>query len=126
MKLGKVVVVDPRGLDVRWPPSPSLRLPVPSMRKRPGKRPRRLRPLRPAVLGEKDRKGPGKIDKKGEAYRRIARIVMKLGGGLVYDVRGLHIELPPSPSLRLPVPSMRKRPGKRPRQMEADEARGAR
>ena len=126
LKLGGVEVGDMRGLNTELPPSPFLRLPVPSMRKRPGKRPRRLRPLRPAVLGEKDRKGPGKIDKEGEAYRRIARIVMKLGGGLVYDVRGLHIELPPSPSLRLPVPSMRKRPGKRPRQMEADEARGAR
>ena len=114
-RVGGVVVVALRGLVRRLPLPSSLRLPVPSMGKRPGKRPRRLRPLRPAVLGEKDRKGPGKIDKEGEAYRRIARIVMKLGGGLVYDLRGLDIELPPSPYLRLPAPSMRKRPGKRPR-----------
>ena len=110
MKLGGGLVHDLKGLDMELPPSPFLRLPVPSMRKRPGKRPRRLRPLRPAVLDEKDRKGPGKIDKEGEAHRRNARIVMKLGGELVHDLKGLDIELPPSPFLRLPVPTMRNRP----------------
>ena len=125
MKLGRGLVYDLRGLDIELPPSPSLRLPVPFMGKRPGKRPRRLRPLRPAVLGEKDRKGPGKIDMEGEAYRRNARIVMKLGGGLVYDFRGLDVELPPSPSLRSPVPSMRKRPGKKAEAAEAEEADSA-
>ena len=35
---------------------------------------------------------------------------MKLGGVVVQDRRGLEPELPLSPSLRLPVPSIGKRP----------------
>ena len=114
MKLGGGLVYDLRGLDVELPPSPSLRSPVPSMRKRPGKRPRRLRPLRAAVPGEKDRKGPGKIDREGAAYKRDARIVTRVGGVVVVALRGLVRRLPLPSSLRLPVPSMRKRPGKSP------------
>ena len=110
LKLCGVVVHDMRGLDTELPPSPFLRWSVPSMGKRPGKTPRRLRPMRPAVLGEKDRKGPGKRVREGEAYRRSARIGLKLGGVLVHDMRGRDTELPPSPFLRLPVPSMGKRP----------------
>ena len=109
-KLFGVVVHDRRGRDTELPPSPFLRWSVPSMGKRPGKTPRRLRPMRPAVLGEKDRKGPGKRVREGEAYRRSARIGLKLGGVLVHDMRGRDTELPPSPFLRLPVPSMGKRP----------------
>ena len=39
-----------------------------------------------------DEKGPGKTGKEGKAYRRHPRIVMKLDGGLVYELRGLDIE----------------------------------
>ena len=70
-----------------------------------------------AVLGEKDREGPGKTSKEGKAYRRNAGIVIKLWGIVVGDLRDLDIDLPLSPSLRLPVPSMRKKPGKRPRRV---------
>ena len=64
-----------------------------------------------AVLGEKDRKGPGKTVREGEAYRRSARRRRKLFGVVVHDMRGRDTELPPSPFLRLLVPSMGKRPG---------------
>ena len=50
-------------------------------------------------FGEKDRDGPGKTRKEGEAYRRNAGIVMKLWGIVVDDLGGLDIELPLSPSL---------------------------
>ena len=73
--------------------------------------------MRSAILDEKDREGPGETVRDREAYRLHAGVDLKLGGVEVSDMRGLNTELPPSPFLRLPVPSMRKRAGKRPRRL---------
>ena len=71
--------------------------------------------MRPAILDEKDREGPGETVRDREAYRLNAGIELKLDGVVVGGRRGLHTELPPSLFLRFPVPSMRKRAGERPR-----------
>ena len=73
--------------------------------------------MRSAILDEKDREGPGETVRDREAYRLHAGVELKLGGMEVGDMRGLEPELPLSPSLRLPVPPMRKRAGKRPRRL---------
>ena len=64
-----------------------------------------------AVLGEKDREGPGKIDREGRAYRRNDRMAMKFGREVVHDTRHLPAKFRVPHSLRLPVPFLGKRPG---------------
>ena len=66
--------------------------------------------MSPAVLGEKDREGPGETVRDREAYRLNARIELKLGGVVVRATRGLHTGLPPSFFLRLLAPFLGKIP----------------
>ena len=54
MKFGRAVVHDTRRLPTKFRVPPSLRLPAPFLGKNP-REPRRLRPMGPAALDEKDR-----------------------------------------------------------------------